>query len=147
MRGGSVVDVGDVAAAHAALARAVASGALGPGYRVRRDGDGFVFDGGARGDGPDRGRVAVGADGRVTWEAALGGVERRRLAEAVVLAAVVSVAGVLGWSLMFYVSLPTGGAVGLVYAVVRLAGDRARVRRRLGALVASLPVLVDARGE
>lgn len=150
MRGAVVVDVGaqDLEAARAALARAVASGALGAGYAVRRDGDGFVLDGGgARGDGPDRGRIDVTADGRMAWQVALAGAERQRMAEAIVLATAVSVAGVFGWSLMFYVSLPTGGAVGLLYAVGRILGDRARVRRRLRALAASLPVLVDARGQ
>lgn len=150
MRGVIAGDGGerDREAARAALARAVASGALGAGYAVRREGDGFVLDAGrARGDGPDRGRIDVAGDGQVTWSVSLAGAERRRMLEAIALAAFVSVAGVFGWSLMFYVSLPTGGAVGLVWAVARILADRARVRRQIGALVASLPVLVDARGQ
>jgi hypothetical protein len=142
MRGGIVADVGakDLEATRMALARAVASGALGSGCAVRRDGDGFVVDGGVRG------RVDVTGDGRVAYEVAPGGSAPVRVAEAVVVAAFVSVAGALGWSLMFYAALPVGAVVGAVYAVARIAGDRARLRRQLRALVASLPVLVDARG-
>lgn len=150
MRGAVVVDVGakELPAARAALARAVASGALGPGYAVKRDGDGLTFDArAARGDGPDRGRLELTADGRMTFDVSLAGAERQRFAEAIVIATFLSVAAVFGWSFMFYTSLPTGGVVGLVYAIARVAGDRARVRRHLRALAASLPVLVDARGE
>jgi hypothetical protein len=115
---------------------------------VARDGDGFSFDArAARGDGPDRGRLDVTADGRLTFDVSLAGAERQRFAEAIVLATFVSVAAVFGWSFMFFVSLPTGGVVGVVYAIARIVGDRARVRRQVRALAASLPVLLDARGE
>jgi len=142
MKGAIVVEVGaaELEAARAALARAVASGALGPGRAVRRDGAGLVF-GGAGG-----GRIDVTADGRVTFDVAVAGARWARVAEAVAVAALVSVAGTLGWSLMLHAALPTGGAVGLAYALARGAGDRARLGRQIRALVASLPVLVDTRG-
>ena len=137
MRGGIVVAAGkDLEAARAALARAVASGALGPGRTVRRDGAGCAFD---------DGRIDVGSDGRVTFELSLRAAERLRVAEAVVLAATVSVAATLGWSLIVHASLGAGAVAGGLYAAARIAGDRARARRRVGALVASLTVLVDAR--
>lgn len=147
MNGAIVVDVGakDLEAARVALARAVASGAFGAGYAVRRDGDGFAFVG-EGGEGPDRGRLTLSPDGRCLWELALGGLERQRVAEGVIVAVFCSVVGTLGWSLAFYVSLPTGAAIGLAYAVGRLLGDRARWRRRVRALLSSLAVLVDARG-
>lgn len=124
----------DVEGARAALARAVASGALGPGRTVRRDGDGIVFDGG---------RIDVAAGGRVTFTLATAPLERLRAVEAVLFAATVSVAATLGWSLIVYVSLGAGAIAGAGYAALRIAGDRAAARRRVGALVASLPVLVD----
>lgn len=137
MKGAVVVEVAgkDLESARAALARAVASGALGPGRTVRRDGDGCVFD---------DGRIDVTTDGRVTWQLSLRRLERLRAVEAVALAAAVSVAATLGWSAIVYASLGTGALFGVVYAVARIANDRATVRRRLRALVASLPVLVDA---
>ena len=137
MKGALVAEVAgkDLEGARAALARAVASGALGPGRTVHRDGNGCVFDGG---------RLDVTSDGRVTWELSLRRLEQLRVAEAVVLAAAVSVAATLGWSLIVYASLGTGALFGVVYAVARIANDRATVRRRMRALVASLPVLVDA---
>ncbi len=134
----SEVAATDLEGARAALARAVASGALGPGRTVRRDGDGIVFDGG---------RIDVGGDGRVTFALATAPLERLRAVEAVVLATTVSVAATLGWSLIVYASLGAGALVGAVYAAARIAGDRAAARRRIGALVASLPVLVDARAK
>jgi hypothetical protein len=138
MKGALVVEVGgkDLENARAALAAAVASGALGPGRTVRRDADGCAFDGG---------RIDVTADGRVTWELSLRRLEQLRVVEAVVLAAAVSVAATLGWSLIVYAALGTGALFGVGYAVARIANDRATVRRRVRALVASLPVLVDAR--
>jgi len=137
MRGVQLVDVSakDLEGARTALARAVAEGALGPGQAVRRDGDGCVFD---------DGRIDVTSDGRVTWQWSLASLERRRAAEAVVLATAVSVAATLGWSALIYVALGAGALVGGAWAALRLAGDRARARRRVRALVASLPVLVDA---
>jgi hypothetical protein len=145
MRGAIVVDVGakDLEATRAALARAVASGALGAGYAVKRDGDGVVFESaGAR--GIDRGRVALTSDGRATWEASLGRSERLRVVEAVLLAAAVSVAATIGWSLMVHQALPLGGAVGVGYAIARIVGDRVRARRQLRNLVASLALLLGA---
>ncbi|HEX8952330.1 MAG TPA: hypothetical protein VF997_25080 [Polyangia bacterium] len=138
MNGAFVVDVGaeKLDGARAALARAIASGALGPGRTVRRDGDGCTFD---------DGRIDVGSDGRVTFSLSLRRLERLRVAEAVLLAATVSVAATLGWSLIVYAALATGALVGAGWAVARIAGDRATARRRVAALVASLPVLVDAR--
>jgi len=137
MRGGQLVDVSakDLEAARAALARAVAEGALGPGRSVRRDGDGCAFDGG---------RIDVTSDGRVTWELSLAPVERLRAAEGVVLGTAVSVAATLGWSAIVYVSLGAGAIVGGGWAALRIARDRSSARRRMRALVASLPVLVDA---
>jgi hypothetical protein len=128
----------DVDAARAALARAIASGALGAGRTVRRDGDGCVFD---------DGRIDVGGDGRVTFALSTARLERLRVVEAVVLAATVSAAATLGWSLIVYTALATGAVAGAAYAALRIAADRAAARRRIGALAASLPVLVDARGQ
>lgn len=139
MKGAFALEAGiDLEAARAALARAVASGALGPGRAVMRDGDGVVFDGG---------RIDVGSDGRVTFALSTNAAERLRVVEAVVLAATVSAAATLGWSAIVYVALGVGAAVGVAYALARITSDRAAARRRLGALVASLPVLVDARAK
>jgi hypothetical protein len=139
MKGAFAVDAGiDLEAARVALARAVASGALGPGRAVMRDGDGVVFDGG---------RIDIGGDGRLTFTLSTSAVERLRVVEAVVLAATVSAAATLGWGAIVYVALGVGAAVGVAYAIVRVASDRAAARRRIGALVASLPVLVDASGQ
>jgi hypothetical protein len=142
MQGAVIVEVGGVGleAARAALARAVASGALGAGYAVRRDGDAIVLDG-PRGDGADGGRLVLG-DGRLAFELSLAGAERRRAGEGVLLAALVSVVAVIAWSWMFYVSLPTGGAVGVAWAASQIVADRRRVRRRVVALASSLPVLL-----
>jgi hypothetical protein len=143
MRGGIVVAAGkDLEAARAALARAVASGALGAGMRVRRDGDGVAFEG--TGGDADGGRITVTADGRATYEVRLRRLERRRIGEAVAVAVFVAVTGALGWSLLVATALPTGIGAGAAYAIARIVGDRARWRRRVDALVASLPVLVDA---
>jgi len=138
MKGAFVVEVAgmDLEDARAALARAIASGALGPGRTVRRDGDGCVFD---------DGRIDVGGDGRVTFALSLVRLERLRAVEAVLLAATVSAAATLGWSLIVYASLLVGAVAGGGYAAARIAADRAGARRRIGALVASLPVLVGAR--
>jgi hypothetical protein len=140
MRGAQVVDVGaeDLEGARAALARAVATGALGPAQAVRRDGDGFAFD---------DGRIDVVGDGRVTWELSLRRLQRGRLAEAIVVATFVSVAATLGFSLAIYASLPSGAVAGAAYAIARVVADRGAARRRVRALVASLPVLVDTRRE
>jgi hypothetical protein len=140
MTGAMVVDVGaaKLEDARAALARAVASGALGGGRTVRRDGDGCVFDGG---------RIDVTSDGRVTWALATGAQDRWRAVEATLVATTVAVAATLGWAAAVYVALPVGAAAGVVYAILRLADDRAALGRRVRALVASLPVLVDARGQ
>jgi hypothetical protein len=101
MKGAVVVEVAskNLEGARDGLARAIACGALGPGRTVERDGDGCAFDGG---------RIDVKADGRVTWELSLRGLEQLRVAEAVVLAATVSVAATLGWSLIVYAALGTG---------------------------------------
>lgn len=138
MKGALVVEIAgaDLEGARAALARAVASGALGPGRTVRRAGDGCVFDGG---------RIDVTADGRVTWELSLGRLEQLRAVEASLLGAAVSVAATLGWSAIVYASLAAGALAAAGYAAARIGSDRAAARRRVHALVASLPVLVDAR--
>ena len=119
MRGGQLVDVSakDLEGARTALARAVAEGALGPGQAVRRDGDGCVFD---------DGRIDVTSDGRVTWQWSLASLERRRAAEAVVLATAVSVAATLGWSAIIYVALGAGALVGGAWAAARLLVDARR---------------------
>lgn len=138
MRGVIVVDVGakDLEAARAALARAVASGALAPGCAVKREGDALVFAGGARG------RIELASDGRAIFDVATGASERVRVAESVVLAAAVSAAGALGWSLVIHQALAAGGVVGVGYAIARIVGDRRRWRRRVEALLRSLPVLL-----
>jgi hypothetical protein len=148
MQGAGAVELGagGVEAARAALARAVASGALGPGYRVLRDGDGLVFDGPRR-SGADGGRIDVATDGGVSWTLHMGGSERARALEAIAWAALASVAGAILFNWLFIVALPVGGAVGIVYAAQAIAAERAAARRRLAALLASLPVLVDAGGE
>ncbi len=142
MKGAFVVELAarDVAAARTALARAVASGALGPGYAVKRDGDGLSFAGGARG------RIDVASDGRVVWTATVP-ASLSRWATAVSVAALVAAAATIGWSARFPTALAVGIGVAIAYALVAAQQDRARVRRRLRALVDSLAVLVDARGE
>jgi hypothetical protein len=150
MQGTGTVEVGDgpggIAAVRAALARAVASGALGPGYAVRRDGDGLVFDG-SRSRGADGGRIDVAGDGRVTWTLRMGGSERARALESVAWAALASIAGAILFNWFFFVALPVGGAVGIVYAATAISAERAAARRRVTALLASLPVLVDASSQ
>jgi hypothetical protein len=138
MTGTIVVDVGaaELEGARAAIARAVASGALGGGRAVRRDGDGCTFDGG---------RIDVAADGRVTWSLTTSTDHLAQALEAVVLATVVGVAATLGWAQPIYVALPFGGVVGLLYALFRISRARRDLRWRMRALVTSLPVLVDAR--
>jgi hypothetical protein len=139
MTGAIVVDVGaaDLEGARTGLARAIASGALGGGARsVRREGNGCVFDGG---------RLEVTADGRVTWAIATAGQDRWRAVESTLVATTVAVAATLGWAEAIYVALPVGAAAGAIYGVLRIADDRATLRRRVRALVASLPILVDAR--
>ena len=136
MTGELVVGTADVEAARVALARAVACGALGGGRAVRRDGDGCVFDGG---------RIDVAGDGRVTWSLATATSVLARVVEAVVTAAVTGVAATLGWSQPIYVALPLGAVAGGLYAGLRFDGERRALRQRVRALVASLPVLVDAR--
>ena len=138
MTGAIVVDVGaaELEGARVALARAVASGALGGGRTVRREGDGCVFDGG---------RIDVTADGRVTWSLTTAAQDRWRAVEATLVATTVAVAATLGWAAAIHVALPVGALAGAVYAVLRIADDRAGLRRRMRALVASLPVLLDAR--
>lgn len=145
MRGAIVVDVGakDLEAARAALARAVASGALGAGHAVKRDGDGVVFEG-VDELGANRGRISLTGDGRATWELSLGRAERRRVFEAVVVATFVSVTATLGWSLLVHRALAIGGSVGVGWAIAFVLSDRRRVRRQLRNLIASLPVLVGA---
>src|SRR5690348_808135 len=104
----------EAGAARTALARAIASGALGAGRTVRRDGDGCVFD---------DGRIDVASDGRVTFALSTARLERLRAVEAVVLAATVSAAATLGWSLIVYAALATGAVAGAVYAALRIAAD------------------------
>lgn len=142
MKGAYVVEVSaaDLPAARRALARAVASGALGPGYVVRRDGDGFTFAGAARG------RLDVTGDGRATFDVDVPAT-LERWATAVVVAALIAVAATIGWSARFVVALPVGVAAGVGYFAAMAAQDRARLRQRLRALVESLPLLVDAPGE
>jgi hypothetical protein len=140
MRGAIVVDVGakDLEAARMALARAVASGALGTGYAVRREGDGVSFE------GADGGRIMLAADGRASFEVGTRRAEIARIVEAVVAAAAVSATATLGWSLMVHQALLLGGAVGVGYAIARIVGDRRRRRRRIQSLLRSLPVLLGA---
>ena len=148
MRGATVIDVGgaQLGRARAALARAVASGALGSGYAVRRDGDdGFVFAG-ARSSGPDGGSIRVAADGRAPWELRLRGAESARATQAVAVAAMVSVVGAILFSWYFFVALPVGGAAGAVYAAIAIWGDRAYARRGVVALLSSVAVLLDGDG-
>jgi hypothetical protein len=151
VKGALVVDLaaGQLELARAALARAVAAGALGPGYAVRRDQEGFLFDGGARADGLDGGRVDLASDGRMTFAVSLRGAERARVAEAVALGAVLGFAAMVLWSWLWPPSLGLAAAAGLGYAASSMVRDRRRARRRLRALAASLAVLVDgvdARG-
>ena len=51
----------------------------------------------------------------------------------------------LGWAQPIYVALPVGAVAGVLWALTRIGGDRGALSRRVRALVASLPVLVDAR--
>lgn len=138
MTGAFVVEVAglDLEGARAALARAIASGALGPGRTVRRDGDGCVFDGG---------RIDVAADGRVTWTLSTATNVFTRVVEAAVTATVAGVAATIGWSQPIYVAVPVGASFGAFYAFFRISGERRALRYQMRALVASLPVLVDAR--
>jgi hypothetical protein len=132
----ALVAVADPGAARAALARAIASGALGPGRIVRLDGDAVIVDGGRIELDGERARFALATDGDVA-----------RFAQAAGLAALTSVAATILFSWFFFVSLPVGLLVGATWATVKLLGDRRRVARDVKALLASLPLLVDARGE
>src|SRR4051812_42909067 len=137
---------GGVEAVRVALARAVASGALGPGYAVRRNRDGLVFEG-PRSRSADGGRIEVDSDGRVTWTLRMRGAERARTLEAIASAAVSSVAGAILFNWFFFVALPVGGAVGMVYAAAAILAEGGAARRRVAALSGSLPVLVAPRGK
>ena len=143
MKGAFVVEVavGDLATARAALARAVASGAFGPGYAVVRDGDGFTFA------GADSGRIDLTSDGRATYEVATRRRDFDRLTEAVLVAVLVAVTATLGWSLPPYQALPVGGAAAIGYGISKILVDHLGLRRRIYALVSSLPVLLDTRRE
>jgi hypothetical protein len=149
LQGAMAVEVasGELDRARGALARALAGGALGPGYWVARDGAAVTFDGGARIGGPSRGRIELHADGRATWQLELGWAETWRVAQAAVVAAAVSVGAALLWSWLFAASLPLGASAGAGWAVAASLLDRRRARRNLRALLRSLPLLVDERGE
>lgn len=138
MTGAIVVDVGaaQLEDARAALARAVATGALGVGRAVRRDGDGCVFDGG---------RIDVTADGRLTWSLVTSTDVLTRVFEAVVAATVAGAGAAIGWAHPIYIAVPFGAVVGGLYAFFRISSERRRLRWQVRALVASLPVLLDAR--
>jgi hypothetical protein len=144
IRGAVVLDVTgtQLAAAREALARALAQGALGGGYSAAVDGDTVVLDGGARGDGPSRGRVELHADGRATFALDVGWMEAARVAQAVGVAAALSVSSFVLWSWMFHRALPLGAAGGALWAGLRIALDRARIRRRMRAVLGSLPLLL-----
>jgi hypothetical protein len=148
LRGALALDLtsSELAAGRLALARAIQSGALGPGYAVSLDGEAVVFDG-PRTSGADRGRVELHADGRATFEVTLEWAERARVAQAAGLAALVSVTAALLFGWMFFLALPAGAVAGVVWAVLGMVGDRRRVERDLRALLRGLPLLVDARGE
>ena len=137
MKGAFVVDVAAARLGDArdALARAVAAGAFGAGYAVKRDGDGFSFLGAARG------RVDVTDDGRVVYEAEVPATFDR-WAASVAVAALVAAAATIGWSARFPIALTVGVAAGVGYFAVMAAQDRARIKQLVRALVDSLPVLV-----
>ncbi|HZS40112.1 MAG TPA: hypothetical protein VFF06_24950 [Polyangia bacterium] len=144
LRGAVVLDVAaaQLPAARDALARAVATGALGPGYSAALDGEAVVFAGGARGDRPSGGRFELFSDGRASYSLAVGWTEFARVAQAVGVAAALSVSSVIWWSWMFHRALPFGAAGGLAWAAARIALDRRRMRRDARALLRSLPLLL-----
>src|SRR5579862_8890792 len=112
LRGAVVLDVtgAQLPAARQALARAIARGALGGGYSASLDGDAVVLVGGARGDGPSGGRIELHADGRASFALDVGWMEMARVAQAVGVAAALSVSSFVLWSWMFYRALPLGAA-------------------------------------
>ncbi len=77
----------------------------------------------------------------------MGGSERARALESIAWAALSSVASAILFNWFFFVALPVGGAVGIVYAATAIVAERAAARRRVTALLASLPVLVDASSQ
>ena len=144
VRGAVVLDVtgAELPAARQALARAIAQGALGGGYSSTLDGDVVVLDGGARADGPSRGRVELSADGRASFSLDVGWMEVARVAQAVGVAAALRVSSFVLWSWMFHRALPFGAAGGVLWAGLRIALDRARLRRRMRNVLRSLPLLL-----
>jgi len=140
LRGALVVDVAasELEAARQALARAISDGALGPGYTVSLHGETVLFDGGLRAFGASRGRIALRSDGRASFELSIGAAEWTRVAQAVLLAASVSVTTTLTLNWIPTWALPSGGAVGLLWAAGAIAFDRQRQRRALRALLSGL---------
>jgi hypothetical protein len=123
----------DDAAARRAVARALAAW----GAAVRIDGDAVVLDGGAL-----RGRVLI-AGGQARFAIATGAREVVRVAQAAVVGAAASLATEIWCGWMFHRALPVGGAVAAAFGVAAIVRDRRRLRARLRALVASLPVLIE----
>jgi hypothetical protein len=146
LRGALVVDLAasELPAGRRALARAISTGALGPGYTasVVSEGDAVVFDGGFRSSGVSRGRVTLSGDGRASFELSVHAAEFTRVAQAVALAALASVGSTLVFHWIPTWALPLGGAVGLVWAVMSISRDRRRLRRNVRALLSGLPALV-----
>ncbi len=140
LRGALVVDVAasELEAARQALARAISDGALGPGYTVSLQGETVLFDGGLRAFGASRGRIALSSDGRASFELFVGAAEWTRVAQAVLLAASVSVTTTLTLNWIPTWALPSGGAVGVLWAAGSIAFDRQRQRRALRALLSGL---------
>src|SRR5258706_9318462 len=122
----------DDAAAGRAVARALATW----GAAVRVDGEAVVFEGALTGRATIAGSAA-------RFEIATGWRELARVAQAVVGGAAASVAVAIWCGWMFHRALPVGGAVALAWGALAIVLDRRRLRRRLRALAASLPVLTD----
>ena len=116
------------------IARAVALGALGPGWRVTRDGDALLLE-------SPTGRRArlTPAQRSLAWEHALD--EPRAAFYAMLWAALVAGVTSLLFGWMWWWSVPIGISVGVAYAIARLRDEAREWRGRLRALVENLPHL------
>ena len=123
------------------LARAIAQGALGPGWTVRLDGQALRIADGERGRA---GTLLVAAD-RLTYELPVD--ELRAAAYGTLWAAIASSLSAILFGWPWWWALSSGIALGVAYVAASLRDQRRRWRSRVRALVENLPLLVAAGGE
>ena len=85
-----------------------------------------------------RARFVLDDDGRASFVLPMARREIARVAEAVLVAAAVSVGGSLFWDWMFFVSLPIGAAAGVAFAAATVRRDHRRAAGEARALLRGL---------